>query len=162
MKNLKFGVNKDGKASKCHHIHVGKENKFCPDLKAHGVIIDKVEDDSYVGDQINSDGKITKTIAARYSKATGVTSQIINILKEVSLGYHFFKMAMVFRNLKFINSVLINAEVWHSIVEDDLKDLKKADKILLRKIMEAPEKTCVEHLYLETGAMSIQPLYRIS
>ena len=82
------------------------------------------------------------------------------MLKEVSLGYHFFKMAMVFRNLKFINSVLINAEVWHSVVEDDLKDLKKADKILLPKILEAPEKTCVEYLYLETGAMPIQDILK--
>ena len=77
-----------------------------------------------MGDQISNDGKLTKTIAAIYSKAIGVTSQIINMLKEVSLGYHFFIMAMVFRNLKFINSVLINAEVWHSVVEDDLKDLR--------------------------------------
>ena len=46
MKNLKFGVNKDGKASKCHHIHVFKPNTFCPDLKAHGVTIAKVDDDT--------------------------------------------------------------------------------------------------------------------
>ena len=160
MKNLKFGLNKDGKASKCHHIHVGKPNQFCPNLKAHDVIIDKVEFDTYVGDQISHDGKLTKTIEVRYSKATGLTSEIMNMLKEISLGCHFFKMAMVFRNLKFINSVLINAEVWHPIVENDLKLLKKADKILLRKILEAPSKTCVELLYLETGAIPMSHIIK--
>ena len=45
---------------------------------------------------------------------------------------------MLFRNLKFINSVLINSEVWHPVDEKDLKALKKADKNLLVKIMDVP------------------------
>lgn len=160
MKNPKFGLNKNGKASKCHHIHVGKPNPFCPDLKAHNVTIDKVDVDSYVGDLISNDGKLTKTVEARYSKATGITSQIINMLKEVSLGHHFFNIGMIFRNLKFINAVLINAEVWHSVREDDLKYLKKADKILLRKILATPSTTCVQLLYLETGAIPIEDILK--
>ena len=104
MKNLSFGVNKEGKASKCHHKHVGQLNKFCPELKAHGISLEKVTDDTYVGDQISNDGKLNKTLAARYSKATGVISQIMNMLREVCLGFHYFHMAMIFRNLKFINA----------------------------------------------------------
>ena len=56
--------------------------------------------------------------------------------------------------------MLINAEVWHPIVENDIKPLKKADKFLLRKILEAPSKTCVELLYLETGAIPISHIIK--
>ena len=48
MKNLKFGLNKNGKASKCHHIHVGKSNLFCPDLKAHEKNIMEADQEKYL------------------------------------------------------------------------------------------------------------------
>ena len=82
MKNLKFGINAKNKASKCHHIHIGKPNKYCPTLKAHDINIEKVDHDTYVGDEISNDGKFDKTIEKRYSKATGTTSEIMNILRQ--------------------------------------------------------------------------------
>ena len=68
-----------------------------------------------MGDIISEDGKLNKNIAARVSKSIGIQSQIMNILREVSIGFHFFEIANIFRNLKFINGVLTNAEVWSPI-----------------------------------------------
>ena len=130
MKNLKFGMN-NGKASKCHQIHIGKLKGKCPTLKAHHTVIEKVPEDTYVGDIISHDGKFDKNLLARYSKATGVTSQIMTMLNAVSIGYHYFTIGMIYRNLKFINSVLTNAEVWHPIKENSFKNLEIADKTLL-------------------------------
>ena len=42
MKNLSFGIDEENNvAKKCHQIHVGKENVFCPPLKAHSANIKK-------------------------------------------------------------------------------------------------------------------------
>ena len=57
--------------------------------------------------------------------------------------------------MKFINLVLINSEVWHPVNENNLKDLKKADKSLFRIFLESPSTTPVEFLYLETGTIPI-------
>ena len=157
MKNLRFGIDmKSGKASKCHQIHIGKYEDKCPTLKAHEINVEKVEEDLYVGDIISNDGKFTKNIKTRYAKATGVTSQIMLMLKEISLEFHYFSIAMVYRNLLFINSVLVNAEVWYPISEKDIKDLIDADKILLRKIFEVPVSTPICLLFLESGEIPIE------
>ena len=162
MKNLKFGISSK-KTSKCHHMHISKSvetKKKCPNLKAHESVIEKVECDTYVGDEISSDGKFDKTIEKRFSKATGTTSEIMNIIKEISLGQHYFHISMIFRNLKFINSVLTNAEVWHPIQENSIKNLEKADKILLRKILSTPSTTSIELLYLETGSIPLMDILK--
>ena len=161
MKNLRFGIDmKSGKASKCHQIHIGKYEEKCPTLKAQEINAEKVEEDLYVGDIISNDGKFTKNIKARYAKATGVTSQIMLMLKEISLEFHYFSIAMVYRNLLFINSVLVNAEVWYPISEKDIKDLIDADKILLRKIFEVPVSTPICLLFLESGEIPIENILK--
>ena len=58
---LKKNPDKNGK-SKCHKMHIGKKNTFCPTLKVHGSIMQEVTEDVYLGDIISSDGKNTKNI----------------------------------------------------------------------------------------------------
>ena len=95
MKNLRFGV-KSGKA-KFHQIHIGYSDNQCPTFKAHLVDIKnkKVTEVTYVGDIVSNDGKFAKNIKEKVSKATGVTSQIMSMLREVSIGYHYFDIAMI-------------------------------------------------------------------
>ena len=47
---------------KCHQIHIGKSDNMCPTLKAHDIDIEKVTEDTYVGDVVSNDGKVTKNI----------------------------------------------------------------------------------------------------
>ena len=62
LKKLRFHVpDKNGKR-KCHKMHIGKKNTFCPTLKVHGSIMQEVTEDVYLGDIISSDGKNTKNI----------------------------------------------------------------------------------------------------
>ena len=43
----------------------------------------------------------------------------------------------------FLNSILLNMETWHKIVDNTLKDLKKLDNYLNRKIISAYSKVIV-------------------
>ena len=156
LKNLEFAIDEEkNEAKKCRHIHVGKENTFCPQLKAHNANIKKVNEEKYVGDIISSDGKLTKTIQQRTSRAVGIISQITTILKTVSLGNHYFFIAILLRNAMFISSVLINSEVWYPITKTDIEELETMDRQLIRKVLEVPESCPKELLYLETGCIPL-------
>ena len=48
FKKLKFHTpNKEGK-SKCHTMHIGKQNRECRELKVHGYPMEKVKSDTYL------------------------------------------------------------------------------------------------------------------
>ena len=65
---LKFHVPDEKGKSKCHKIHVGGNNKFCPTLKVHGTEMESVKEDTYLGDIISGNGKNTKNIQNRIAK----------------------------------------------------------------------------------------------
>ena len=56
MKNLHLHTAINGKKSKCHRIHVGKEKSPCRELKVHGQEMEAVTFDSYLGDILSGDG----------------------------------------------------------------------------------------------------------
>ena len=69
LKNLEFGIdNEKSVAKKCRQVHVGKQNDFCPNLKAHEYLIPKVNNVIHLGDVISSNGKMTETIKQRKTK----------------------------------------------------------------------------------------------
>ena len=60
LKKLKFHTpNSEGK-TKCHKMHVGPKNQICPQLVVHGSKMVEVNEDTYLGDIISSDGKKLK------------------------------------------------------------------------------------------------------
>ena len=79
----------------------------------------------------------------------------MSILDCVSLGYFLFETAMILRESIFLNGILFNSEVWYSITKKQIKELEDVDKLLLRRILQAPMSTPSEALYLETGAIPI-------
>ena len=152
---LRFHVPDDKGKSKCHKLHIGKNEETCPILKVHGTVMEKVEEDTYLGDIISSDGKNTKNIADRISKGIGKISQIEQLLDMVSLGEHFMEIALLFRESMFINGILTNAEIWYSFSESEVREFESLDRILLRKILQVPVSTPKEAYYLELGILPI-------
>ena len=150
MKNLKLNE------SKCHNIHVGKNQDNCVKLKAHEDILLNVDSDKYVGDIVSKDGKNTKNIKSRIGKGIGQISNIMNILKQVSLGQYYFEMSLLLRESFFLSSVLLNAETWVNLSKTDIEDLEKLDETLLRRLLNAPAKTPISALYLELGIVPIR------
>ena len=88
----------------------------------------EVDNDKYLGDVIAKDGKLEENLKARKNKAIGLVSQILVMLKEVSLGKHYFEIAMLLRNLMFVNAVLFNSEVWYPVKDSDFEELETIDK----------------------------------
>ena len=75
---------------KCHKIHIGNNEQWCPKIKAHESDIERVADEKYIGDYIMENGKHTKTIKSRVSKCIGLIAEITSMLKILCLGkFHF-------------------------------------------------------------------------
>ena len=158
IKKLKFHIPEPEKKSKCHYLHVGKTNHHCPGLKVHGKIAQKVEEAVYLGDIIRQDGKNSSNIKNRANKGLGIVTKIMDILKTVSYGKKYFKMAVTLREAELINGMLTNSEVWYGISKEEINQLEEIDKLLLRRVFDAPISTCIESLYLELGLVPIHIL----
>ena len=51
--------------TKCHNIHIGKAKKECPVLKVNGVIMEKSDRETYLGDIVDKTAKATHNIEKR-------------------------------------------------------------------------------------------------
>ena len=160
LKKLKFHVpDKQGK-SKCHKMHIGAKKETCPELKVHGTVMENVEEDMYLGDLISSDGKNKKNVEKRISKGLGIITQIMNLLEIVSFGKHYIEIALLFRESMFINGILFNAEVWYGLTKAEVEEFEKLDRLLLRRILQAPVSTPKESYYLELGILPISAVIK--
>ena len=127
----------------------------CPELKVHGTLVESVEEDMYLGDLISSDGKNKKNVQKRISKGLGIISQILNLLEIVSFGEHYVEIALLLRESMFLNGILFNAEIWYGLTKAEVGEFEDLDRLLLRKILQAPISTPKESYYLELGLIPI-------
>ena len=155
MKKLRFHTPDENGSSKCHSLHIGKKKMKCQELKVHGYPMEMVQKDEYLGDMIAANGRNTVNIEKRVSKGMGIISQIMDLLKNVNFGKHYFKIEMTLRESMFLNGVLTNCEVWHNLYESETKKLEELDRILLRKLLQVPSSCPVEALYLELGCIPL-------
>ena len=122
----------------------------------HGSKIQKVSEDTYLGDVISADGQNTKNIKNRISKGLGIITEIMNILESVTLGVHYFSTAILLRESLFLNGILTNCEIWYGLNKSEIQELESLDRNLLRKILKTPFSTPSESFYLELGIMDIE------
>ena len=66
-------------------------------MKVHGHPADRVNEALYLGDIIRTDGKNSSNIRDRVHKSVGIVSKIMDMLKCVSFGSKYFKIANTFR-----------------------------------------------------------------
>ena len=90
--------------SKCHKMHIEKRemNDNCSKLMVQNSEMSAVETVKYLGEQVSSDGKIDVNIEERYKKGLGINSQTLGLIKEISLGNHFFEIGQGSRIQFFI------------------------------------------------------------
>ena len=77
-------------------------------------------------------------------------------LNELILGNHYFETAILFRETVFLSALLLNSETWFDVKETDLQELENLDKMLLRRILQAPITSPIPSLYLELGIVPIR------
>ena len=61
------------------------------------------------------------------------------------------KVGLALQQSWVLNSVLLNAEVWHNVLKKDINTLTSMDIYLVRKIFNSHSKAPIELLFLETG-----------
>ena len=120
-------------------------------MKVHGHVADKVTEAVYLGDTISTDGKNTSNISNRVNKGLGIVTKVMDMLKNVSFGSKYFEIAITLREAHLINGMLTNFEIWYCLRENEITALEEVDRLLLRRILEVPDSTCLESLYLELG-----------
>ena len=96
------------------------------------------------------------------SKGNGIIAKIKNYLESVSLGRHFFKIALLLRESLLINGIMTSAESWYGLKRCEIDLLEDLDHQLLRYIFEVPKSVPTCGLFLETGAVSIETRIKIS
>ena len=160
LKKLTFHTPDGKKKSKCHVMHIGNQNKECPEMRVHGVAVESVSKAVYLGDILSSDGSNTANIKDRVSKGTGQMNTILNMMKTISFGKRYFQIAVALREAHLINGMLSSSDVWYGVRNKEYEELEEVDKTLLRNILGAPSSSCVESLYLELGLIPIPILFK--
>ena len=160
LKKLQFHVPDEKGKTKCHHIHVGKPSICCPQLKIHGYNMEKVNQDTYLGDILSFDGRNKVNISDRVCKGRGIMNTIMNILETVSFGYHYFRIFTLLRESMFVNGTLTNADVWYGLEPNDLKELDNLDREMIRKVLQCPFSTPVEAGHLELGLLPLHVIVK--
>ena len=154
-KQLMFGP------KKCFKLHIGSKcTTTCPTLKVHGQVMKSVEKERYLGDILSNDGKININIQERQNKGTGYVNQIVSMLREISFGYHFYNMAMLFRTTMLINGMLCSSEALHGITNTHIDQLESCDTMLFKSIFQSPCTTPIVAYFLETGSVPIKFLLK--
>ena len=106
--------------TKCHKLHCGKNNILCPDLKVHSEIMHETCEEKYLGDYININAKHATTVSHRRARGFGIIADIIQILNHIQDSKRRIRVGLHLRQAWFVNSVLLNMEVWHNILKKTL------------------------------------------
>ena len=112
--------------------------------------------EKYLGDYIDTTGKIKATLDDRIQKGYGILSEIRAIINEVPLGKYKLEIGLQLRQAMLLNGILFNSEAWHSVSAEDFSALEKIDEALLRFLLGSHAKAPLEILYLESGAIPIR------
>ena len=100
---------------KCGKIHIGKKSNQCPSLKVHEHDMKDSNEEKYLGDIISSKGTLDETIKDRKLKGYSYISEIRALLSDMPFGHRRIEVGIMLRDAMFVNGILTNSEVWHSI-----------------------------------------------
>ena len=79
------------------------------------------------------------------------------------MGFGRFEIptGLLMRDTIFGSKILLNSEVWHSLLKSQIEQLEVIDRNLIRQILGAHSKTGIEWLYMETGKFNLKSLIQI-
>ena len=78
------------------------------------------------------------------------------MLNQISLGYYFYEMALLFRDTNLVGKLVSSSEVWYNISKSEYQKLQAIDEMFLRRLFDVPVTTPKESLYLEGGKMPVK------
>ena len=113
------------------------------------------DNEKYLGDLLSSDCSNQANISAKFDKGMGLIAQIMSILSSVSVGVHYFEIAVLLREATIVHGVLTNVEALYGLKKENIEMLEKVDRILLQKILDSHSKCATEAYYLELGILPL-------
>ena len=87
---------------KCSRIHIGKNSDNCSELKVHQSTMKNSTIEKYLGDYIDTNGKIKATLDDRIQKGYGILSEIRAIINKVPLGKYKLEIGLELRQAMFL------------------------------------------------------------
>ena len=66
------------------------------------------------------------------------------------------QLAFLLRQTLFLSKILFSAETWVNVTESSIEELEKIDKLLLKRIFNAPSSTSIKTMHLESGTIPIK------
>ena len=139
--------------AKCFQMHVGKMKEACPTLSVHGREMLTTSREKYLGDILTSSARIEDNILERYNKGVGIVNKIMSTLKEVSFGYHYFEMGILFRNSELVNGIMCSIESLYGLNMSHVETLEKCDRDFFRQLFKSGAATPIESFYLATNTL---------
>ena len=124
---------------------------------------EEIEDsdaEKYLGDIISKDGRNMKNVKARVNKGIGIVNKIMTYLQGIPFGQYYFEVAVLLRNSLLVSSMLCNSEAWYNMTVAEYDYLETVDVMLMRNILNAPQATPKEMLYLELGCIPFRHIIK--
>ena len=110
----------------------------------------------YLGDYISSDGSNKTNIIEREKKGIIINNQLKSLINEISLGGHYFKIGLLYRDTNIVNGLLFNSEVRYGLRQTKIDILESIDEMYMRQLFGAHSKTPIEAFYLESGKVLLR------
>ena len=146
---------------KCKNMHFGKQKSNCSDLVIRDAKMQKCEELKYLGDWISTSTKNDFNIEKRANKCIGTISQLMSLLRQVSLGFYQMEIALIFRDTMLISQLLFNSEVWLDLKQNQIAKLTAIDELYLFKILNVPRTVTKECLYTEIGKYPVTSIIKM-
>ena len=97
-------------------IHICKKKNDCSfKLKVRDEEMKEVQEAVYLGQVISNNGSINPTIESRKLKGIGITSQVMSLLNNVSLGRFYVQIGLILRESMLVIGILTVCENWPNL-----------------------------------------------
>ena len=165
---------------KCVKLHIGKtrQKDVCPECKVNAWKDEIVKhesgleelSDKYIGKEVMKDvpqkkylGSIISNsmgnkcnITEKTNRAVGIVNKIETTLNERPYGKYSFKAAALMREGLLLASMLNNSESWIDVTKQDIENLEKPDKMLMKTILGTHGNPCTVFMYLELEFLPVK------
>ena len=120
----------------------------------------RVENITYLGDKVSSDGRNTVNVRDRVQKGVGLTQQIMKIIQQTGFGTATVEIALVLGESLLINGMMTNSEIWHNITASEIEEFERVDRLFFQQLMGVPQSVPKPVLFLEFGALPLNYLVK--
>ena len=127
-------------------MHIGKQSDSCCSLKVRDLKLKNTKETKYLGDWLTPSPNNDVNIERRSNKGIGTVSQILSLLRQVTLGFYHMEIALLFRDTMLLSQLLFNSEIWINVTKKQIAKLTSSDELYFFNIFSLPWTVAKESL----------------